>query len=479
MSTTSIAADETYSPHPDLDKANERVVTDEQSALGAMMLSQDARIQLPKILTRADFFSPRHAAVWDAIVALSDQGEPADPVTVAAELQQRGRLDAIGGAPYLHTLMNAVPTAVNAEYYAAQVREVAVRRTVAEQGQRVVHIADSTSEPSELEEHVTNALETCLAAAEGPGADKARPLGTDDTLFDELVAALGQRPSSAFTTGIKDLDKAMIAQHGALIVMSADTGVGKSFLGAQIARHYARDRGERVLFHSLEMSREEMAQRDLSAVSGVTLSALTGVHDLAPTDHDLIVNEYLPAYREWACRMHYVEGRVGVAEVRRTAQRIQHDHRGDGGIGLVVVDYLQIMQRPRDVSTERDDLALAAMTSALKDLAMELNCIVIAISQFSNEGAKANSPKTYHMKGSSSLGQDADVVAFLVDAGAHEEQRDGELDLQLPKVRKGISGASVTLADCRHQAHFGSIGNNSRAVMSPEERAAGGMPTWN
>lgn len=478
MSTDSVPLDDPYSPHPQLDQANADIEAAEQSVLGALMLSQDARIEVPRILDREDFYRPRHAAIWDAIMALTDRGEPADAITVSAELERMGVLQRVGGAPYLHTLIATVPTAANAGYYAEEVKKVSYKRVIAQQGKRIIQLADSGSDGAELEEHIAKAYETCLKAADGPGADKARPVGDDDVLMNEFIANLGKRPESAFSTGIDDLDRAMIAKEGALILLSADTGVGKSLLGAQIARHYARDRGERVLFHSLEMTRDEMVERDMSAVSGVPLAEITGTHDLAPTDHDLIVNEFVPAYREWGSRLHYVEGRVGVAEVTRNAQRLSHEHRKTGGIGLVVVDYLQIMKRPGGVSIERDDLALAAMTSALKDLAMNLQCVVIAISQFNNEGAKASTPQTYHLKGSSALGQDADVVALMTDAGRHDETRAGEVDVHLPKVRKGVSGRTVTLSEQRHKAHFRPLGANARSVMSAEDRVDAPAPTF-
>lgn len=477
MPTEMVSSDASHSLHPQLDRANEESAAVEQSVLGAMMLSQDARIQVPATLKRKDLYRPKHATIWDAIANLVDRGEPADAMTVGAELDRMGVFQHVGGAPYLHTLIETVPTAVNASYYADQVKQMAVRRTFAEQGKRLIQLSENATDVDELEQRVADSFETCLTAADGPGADQARPVGEDDALMDEFVANLGQRPESAFSTGISDLDRAMIAKQGALILLSADTGVGKSLLAAQIARHYARDREERVLFHSLEMTRDEMLERDMSAVSGVSLASITGTHDLSPTDHDLIRDEYVPAYRQWANRLHYVEGRCSVSEVRRKAQRLAHEHRNDGGLGLIVVDYLQIMQRPRDVSIERDDLALAAMTSALKDLAMDLGCIVVAISQFSNEGAKADTPKTHHLKGSSSLAQDADVVALMADPARHDESRAGEVEVLLPKVRKGVSGTSVGLAEQRHKAHFHGMGDTDRSAMSVADRVNGGMPS--
>lgn len=469
-----------YSPHPRLDQANQEIVAAEQSVLGAMMLSTEARIDVPRALTREDFYRPAHTVIWDAIMALTDRGEPADAITVGAELERRAVLVKVGGGEYLHTLIATVPTAANVAYYADNVKQVLTRRVVAEQGQRIVQLADQPGDDAKaFEEQVAKAFDSCMKAFDDPRSDEARPVGDDDDLMGEFVANLGKRPESAFGTGLADLDRAMIAKEGALILLSADTGVGKSLLAAQVARHYARDRGERVLFHSLEMSRDEMVERDMAAVSGVPLAEITGSHDLAPTDHDLIVNEFVPAYREWGSRLHYIEGRCSVAEVTRNAQRLAHEHRHDGGVGLIVVDYLQIMQRPRDVSIERDDLAIAAMTSALKDLAMNLGCIVVAISQFSNEGAKSSKPQTHHLKGSSSLGQDADVVALMSDPSKDDPNRLGEVDVHLPKVRKGVSGRTVTLSELRHKAHFRPFGGDGdRSSMSADDRAAGPMPTF-
>ncbi len=477
MSTLSVASDGGNSLLPQLDKVNQRVATNEEpTVLGAMMADQDMCLEVPKVISREDFYRPQHKVIWDAITTLTEQGRPGDPISVEAELEKQGCREQVGGGVYLFSLYESVPTSFLATAYAQEIKHASLRRRAAEQLQRALHIVDSASDPAELEQGIAASYEAALAAADGPQAATAQPVADDDDLFNDLVANLGKRPEGAFSTGIADLDKVAVAQHGALIMVSANTGVGKSFLAAQIARHYARDRQERVLFHSLEMSRAEMVERDLAAVSEVDLSAIMGVHDLAPTDHDLIVQEYMPTYRAWAQRLHYVEGRCGVPEVRRNAQRIQHEHRHDGGLGLVVVDYVQIMQRPGDVSVERDDLAIGAMTSALKDLARELGCIVLAISQFSNEGAKTSKPDTVHMKGSSSLGQDADVVAYLVDPSKTSDERDGEIDVLLPKVRKGVSGVELTLADYRHKGYFAALGTTTRAAMSADERAAAPPP---
>ncbi|MCI2424377.1 replicative DNA helicase [Saccharopolyspora sp. K220] len=469
MSTGIVASDDQddpNSPHPQLDRANRDVIAAEQSVLGAMLLSQDARIEVPRLLARNDFYLPKHQNIWDAIEALGERGEPADAITTSAELERRGVLPQCGGAPYLHTLIETVPTAMNAMFYAEEVKWISLRRLIASEGHRIIRVADAPGDDREVfVERVSESFERCLRAADGPAADELQPVGADDELLAEFVENLGKRPESAFTTGIVDLDRAMIAKEGALILLAADTGVGKSLLGAQFARHYARDRGERVLFHSLEMSRSEMVERDMSAVSGVPLAEITGVHDLSPTDYDLITEEFVPAYREWGHRLHYVEGRVGVAEVARNGMRLDHQYRKDGGVGLIVFDYLQIGKRPGGVSIERDDLALAAMTSGLKDLAMHLQCVVVAISQFSKEGQKAETPQAYHLKGSSALAQDADVVALMVDAGKDDDARAGEVDVYLPKVRKGVSGRTVTISEQRHKAHFRALGDNDRAAM--------------
>ena len=257
---------------PEFDRTPPQDLIAEQSVLGGMLLSKDAIGEVVEIIRQRDFYRPAHELIFDVIIDLYGRGEPADAVTVAAELTKRGEIAKAGGAPYLHTLISAVPTAANAGYYARIVRERAIARRLVEAGTKIVQLGYAAE--GEIDDVVDLAEQEVYQVTE-------RRAGEDFVQLNELIpAALDQiekmqsgEIAEGIKTGFKDLDTLTNGFHpGNMIVIAARPAVGKSTLGLDIARNAAIHNGECSVIFSLEMSRSEITMRMLSAEARVALN---------------------------------------------------------------------------------------------------------------------------------------------------------------------------------------------------------------
>ena len=246
----------------------------EQSVLGGMLLSKDAIGDVIEILRERDFYRPAHELIYNAIIELYGRGEPADPVTVAAELTKRGDIARAGGAPYLHTLISSVPTAANASYYAKLIREKAILRRLVEAGTKIVQLGYNIE--SEVDEVVDQAQAEIYQVTERRTSEDYIQLAQllPDAL-DEIEKISKGVVGEGVKTGFKDLDSLTNGLHpGNMVVLAARPAVGKSTLGLDIARNAAiRDSATSAIF-SLEMSRSEITMRMLSAEARIPLTSI-------------------------------------------------------------------------------------------------------------------------------------------------------------------------------------------------------------
>jgi replicative DNA helicase len=224
----------------------------EQAVLGAMLLSAKAITEVSEVVSPEDFYRPAHRLIFGAVLATMEEGQPVDQVTVLDYLSTRGLLAKVGGGPYLHTLMERVPTAVNGAYYAEIVARHATLRRLAEAGQRIMQLA-YVADGEDVDEVVER------ARAELDKLVVARNTGDTAELEDLLPDAIEQlaRPiKPGHPTGFADLDKVLGGglHPGTVTIIGARPGVGKSILCLQIAAHIAAS-GHGALVHSLEMSR--------------------------------------------------------------------------------------------------------------------------------------------------------------------------------------------------------------------------------
>jgi replicative DNA helicase len=421
----------------------------EQCVLGGMMLSKDAISDVLDVIKAHDYYRPAHQIVHEVVLDLYGRGEPADAVTVAAELTRNGNIARVGGAPYLHTLIASVPTAANAGYYARIVRERAILRRLVEVGTRIVQLGYAGD--GDADELVDRAEAEIYGVTDRRVSEDYLPLSEIMPGALDEIEAIGSRGGSlaGVPTGFGDLDALLNGLHaGQMIVIAARPAMGKSALALDIARAASVRSGLTSVLFSLEMSRNEITMRLLSAEARVPLQAMrTG--QLGEDDWTRLARRMsevvdAPLFIDDSPNMSMVEIR---SKCRRLKQR--HD------LKLVIVDYLQLMSSPKRVENRQQEVS--DLSRSLKLLAKELQVPVVALAQL-NRGPELRSdkrPLLADLRESGSIEQDSDVVILLhrEDVYEPESPRAGEADLIVAKHRNGPT-ATVTVAFQGHYSRF-------------------------
>jgi replicative DNA helicase len=447
---------EERNPEMGFDRTPPQDLAAEQCVLGAMMLSKDAIADVIETIRGTDFYRPAHEIVFDAVTDLYARGEPADAITVAAELTKRGEMARIGGAPYVHTLVASVPLAANAGYYAHIVREKAILRRLVEAGTKIVQIGYAGE--GEVDDVVDQAQAEIYQVTEKRTTEDYAPLkDIMEGALDEIEAIDSRGDAMVgVPTGFTDLDELTNGLHpGQMIIIAARPAMGKSTLGLDFARSASIKHGLTSVIFSLEMSRNEITMRLLSAEAKVPLHHM---RNGKMTDED------------WA-RLARKMGEVSEAplfiddspnltmmEIRAKARRLKQRH----DLKLIVIDYLQLMTSGKKVESRQ--LEVSEFSRSIKLLAKELEVPVIAICQL-NRGSEQRSdkrPMASDLRESGSLEQDADVVILLhrEDAYERESTRPGEADFIVAKHRNGPT-ADVVVAFQGHYSRFVDMAHDS------------------
>ena len=356
----------------------------EQSVLGAMMISKDAIADVAEVLRGADFYRPSHETIHDSIIDLYGRGEPADMVTVANELQRRGELQRIGGAPYLHTITSSVPIAANASYYAGIVREKAILRRLVNAGTRIVQFGYAGE--GDVDDLVDQAQAEVYQVTDKRNSEDYAPLSDImDGVLDE-IEAIGNRDAGLYgvPTGFADLDDLTNGLHaGQMIIVAARPAVGKSTIALDLCRAASIHNNLTSVFFSLEMTKSEITMRLLSAEAKVPLNHIRN-GQLSEEDWTKLARKMgevssAPVFIDDSPNMTMMEIR---AKARRLKQR--HDLR------LVVIDYMQLMTSGKKVESRQ--LEVSEFSRQIKLLAKELEVPIIALSQL-NRGPEQRSDK--------------------------------------------------------------------------------------
>ncbi|MGH9133363.1 MAG: replicative DNA helicase, partial [Ilumatobacteraceae bacterium] len=380
----------------------------EESVLGALLLSRDAiGLVSEQGLSPADFYRPAHQHIFDAIRALYSSGGPVDTVTVADELRRAGLLDEVGGAEALHELQNSTPAISSAGHYAKIVQDTAMLR-------RLIYVAGDIaelaySEPDDVTKALDEAETKVFQIAEERVTDSTRQL---DQLLSEAMDRLQETFDRGDTitgvaTGYTDIDELLSGlQPSALYIVGARPAMGKTAFGLGMATHVAQHGHKPVLVFSLEMGHAELTQRILSSEARVDSTKIrTG--RLAEADWAKIGKAIgrleVPLFLD-------DNPRVTVMEIRAKARRIKARY---GGLGLIVIDYLQLMSTSG--YSENRQLEVSEISRNLKILARELEVPIVALSQLSRnlETRSDKRPMLSDLRESGSLEQDSDVVMFL------------------------------------------------------------------
>jgi replicative DNA helicase len=424
----------------------------ERCVLGGCQLSKEAIGEVIQLIRARDFYRPAHETIFLAIVDMYGKGEPVDPVTLAEALQKSGDLAKVGGASYLHELVQAVPTAANAPFYAEIVAETAVTRRLIEAGTRIVQ--SGYQRQGDAADLVEEASREVFAVAQQRPDESLLPAqhGLDTTL--DRIEAAGKRKKGELTgvpTGFADLDSLTQGlQDGQLIIVAGRPAMGKSTVALDFARAASIKHHRPTAIFSLEMSREDLHHRLLSAQGAVPL------HHLRSGDLD---------EKEWT-RLGKAQQQIADAPlylddspeltamtIRAKARRLKE--RGE--LDLVVVDYTQLVQYGGGRRPESRQQEVSDISRSFKLMAKELGVPVVALSQL-NRGPEQRTdkrPMVSDLRESGSLEQDADMVILLHREDAYEKEhpRAGEADLIVGKHRNGPT-ATITVAFQGHYSRF-------------------------
>jgi replicative DNA helicase len=396
-----------------IDKLAPQAIDAEQSVLGSILIDRDAILKVGDFLRPVDFYRQQHADIYESMLALHGQREPIDLVTLGDELTRRERLDDIGGPAYLANLMNVVPTAVHVEHYGRIVERKAVLRNLIAAAGKIAAVGYEEANDAEI----------AIDRAEGIlfEISQRRTVGG----FESLATLLGQAYDRleylhehrgeilGIPSGLSHLDTLLGGfQPSDLVVLAARPSVGKTSLALNIAQHAAVREGKKVGVFSLEMSREQLALRLLSAESGINPRPLqSGFVDETDWSKIAQVMNDMHAAPMWIDD----SPALTVMELRTKARRLEAEQRG---LDLVIVDYLQLMQGSTQQKESNRVQEVSEISRGLKQLARELKVPVLALSQLSRgvEQRGTQEPRLSDLRESGCL--TADTRVLRADTGA-------------------------------------------------------------
>lgn len=378
----------------------------EKSVLGSLLIDADAIVKVVEFLRPKHFYKTSHEKIFDAILNLFEKREPADLVTVPGELRSMKELEKVGGVSYLTELVNSVPTAANVEHYARIIRDEAIKRSLLSAAAK---IGEAVFNEPDID-HLLDESEQILYSV---SKDKVKqdfvPLKeTLEVTFDRLDELSKTRGAlRGVPTGLKSLDRMLSGLRDEdLIILAARPSVGKSSLAINIAQHAAVNHGIGVALFSLEMGKESIADRMIATQGDIDNWRIT-TGNLEPEDFE----KYGIAAGELAEAPISIDDTPGasVLEMRTKARRLMLDQP----IGLIIVDYLQLVKGRRQESRVQE---VTEISQSLKNLARELKVPVLALSQLSRaveQRGGEKRPQLSDLRDSGSIEQDADVVLFL------------------------------------------------------------------
>ncbi len=445
----------------------------EESALGAMLVFEPAITKvIDEVKLKAtDFYLDRNRVIFEEIYNLYESSKPVDELTVTEALVQHNQIDAAGGKDYVSELAAKVPAAGNAKHYATIVQENALLRRLLEAGQEIQGwVNDRDGEPRELSERAERKLFDVAHSEQASDFREVREILSDE--LDRLEKlATGESEMTGTPSGFRDLDSITGGfQPGNLIIIAARPSMGKSALVVNMAENISVKYGQPVAFFSLEMSEVELAQRFIACRSRIPGDRLRK-GTVSQRDWPKVVR----ACGELETAPLWIDDSsdLGLLDLRAKARRLHAQEQARGGLGAVIVDYLQLM-RADDLRANRVE-QVGRMSRGLKILARELEVPVIALSQLSRapEQRPDKRPILSDLRESGSIEQDADLVAFLYrdEYYDHESEDEGLAEVILSKHRNGPIG-TTKLAFLSQYPKFMDRAQSER----PVEQASGEGP---
>ncbi|MCM8831132.1 MAG: replicative DNA helicase [Candidatus Omnitrophica bacterium] len=435
-----------------LDKIPPQNIEAEMATLGAMLIDTEIIPEILEILDENSFYKEEHQKIFASIVSLFDKQKKCDILTVSEDLNKKKLLDKVGGASYLTTLVDFVPSSANAIQYARIVKEKSILRSLIQNATEIISLAKKGEEDVNV---ILDKSEKLIFQI----SDKRIESGychIKEVIIDniELIESLYHKKShiTGIPTGFTDFDiKTAGLQKGDLIIVAGRPSMGKSAFVVSIAEHVAVEEKIPVAFFSLEMSKEQLVQRFLCSQAKVDIHKLrTGF--LSPSEWPILTASAgrlseAPIYIDDTPAMN-------IFELRAKARRIKAHHN----IQLLIVDYLQMIRSVKRQDNRQQEIS--EISQALKSLAKELNIPLIAVSQLSRavESRSDHRPQLSDLRESGAIEQDADMVILLLREEYYNptEENKGIAEVIIAKQRNGPVG-SVFLAFIKEYMKFANL----------------------
>jgi replicative DNA helicase len=419
----------------------------EQSLLSCLLLEKNAIVKVVDTLSEKDFYKDTHSIIYETIKELFARQEPIDILTITNRLEAKGKLTGVGGRTYLAQLSNFVATAANVENYAKIIQHKATLRRLQKAASEISEL--SFNEEDDVDMILDETEQKIFQISQNFSKNVFVSINTLLTDAFERIDELHKQSGKlrGIPTGFVDLDKLLAGlQKSDLIILAARPSVGKTSFALDIARQVAVKSREAVGIFSLEMSKEQLVDRMLCAQAGVSLWKMrTG--NLSDRENDNDFSRIGEAMGQLSEAPIFIDdsASTSIMEIRAKARRLKMDK----GLGLIVIDYLQLMEGRGKYGDNRVQ-EVSEISRGLKGLARELNVPVLALSQLSRavEQEKPAIPKLSHLRESGSIEQDADVVMFVYRKAADRgydfdsltEEEKHSVKLYIAKHRNGPTG---------------------------------------
>jgi replicative DNA helicase len=441
----------------------------EEAVIGSLLIDGSAIYKIASFLEPQHFYSEQNSLVYGACLALYERDEPIDQITVANELDRKGKLETCGGAAYLSHLISICPTSLDIEHHAKIVHRLAVMRRLIDAAGQIAGIGYQAD--PDVDASLDRAEDTLFRLRHGQSPRDLTPIRQVlDKYFETALTEAGGRPKEAIPyvlSGFTGLDEFLGGfQRSDLIIIAGRPSMGKTSLSLSLARNAAVEQGACVALFSLEMAREPLVLRFLASEADVDSRRVRlGLHT---EEQEKRIMDAIGRLSEAPI---YIDDtpQLRVVEMRSKTRRLHFER----GIDLVVVDYLQLMYGEGRDEVEK----IGNISRSLKALARELNVPVIAVSQLSRaaEWRASHKPQLSDLRGSGSIEQDADVVVFVYRDDYYftkdewEREHPGEgypppADIIIAKHRNGPTG-EIKLLFKPKMAKFANITNEEPSLL--------------
>ena len=424
---------------PLLNKIPPHDIDAEESVLSAIFIDNNNILEIIEFLAPEDFYKTAHQKIFRAIIELFSKNEPSDLVTIATKLKEKHELEEIGGASFLASIADSAPMAVNAVHYAKIIKEKASLRALITSSSTIIE--KCLQDQGNFEDIVDFAESSIFKVTE---SKKGRSFTSIGKLINMSINTLekqeGNKGLSGLTSGYNRLDSLTSGlQKSDLIILAARPSMGKTAFALNIARNVAVEERVPVAVFSLEMSKEQLSMRLLTSEARIDSNRFkTGYISQKDvenvTDAADVLND-LPIFIDDTPN-------ISAMEIRAKSRRLKMDK----GLGLVIIDYLQLMRAP--FHSERRDLEIAEISRSLKSLAKELDIPVIALSQLNRmlEQRAEKRPLLSDLRESGALEQDADIVTFIYRDEIYNKEENnpnrGKAEIIVAKNRNGSVGTA-------------------------------------